>query len=44
MIVERRTVLNLTKIIVKTAGYSQRGTFAPSAVLNENTKKLINNT
>jgi len=35
MIVERRTLLILTKIIVKAAGYSQRGTFAPSAVLNQ---------
>jgi len=38
MIVKHRTLLNLTKIIVKAAGNSQHGTFAPSAVLKQNTK------
>jgi len=44
MIVEHRTLQNLTKIIVIAAGNSQHGTFAPSVVLVQNTKKLINNT
>jgi len=44
MIVEHRTRLNLTKIVVKAAGSSQHGTLAPSAVLDQKTKKLINNT
>jgi len=44
MIVQHRTLLNLVKIIVKAAGNSQQVTFAPSVVLEQNTKKLINNT
>jgi len=44
MIVEQRTLLNVTKIIAKAAGNSQHGTFAPCAVLDQKTKKLINNT
>jgi len=43
MIVEHKTLLNLTKIIVKAAGNSQHGTFAPSVLLDKKTKKLINN-
>jgi len=38
MIVEHRTLLNLTKIIVKAAGNSQHATFAPSVVLDQKTK------
>jgi len=41
MIVEHRTLLNLTKVIVKAASNSQHGTFAPSVVLDQKTKKLI---
>jgi len=44
MIVEHRTQLNLTKIIVKAAENSQHCTFAPSVVLDQKTKKLIKNT
>jgi len=44
MIVEHRTLLNLTKIIVKAAGNSKHGIFSPSVVLEYKTKKLINNT
>jgi len=43
MIVDHRTLLNL-KIVVKVAGNRQHGTFSPSVVLNQETKKLINNT
>jgi len=44
MIVEHRTQLNLLKIVVKAAGNSQHGTFAPCFLLDQKTKKLINNT
>jgi len=44
MIVGLKTMLNLTKVIVKAAGNSQHGTFAPSVVLDQKTKKLINST
>jgi len=44
MIVEYRILLNLTKIIVKAAENSQHCTFAPSVVLVQKTKKLINET
>jgi len=43
MIVEHRTQLNLMKI-VKAAGNNQYGTFATIVVLDQKTKKLINNT
>jgi len=42
MIVEHRTQLNLSKIIVKAARNSQHGTFAPLVVLDQKKKKLIN--
>jgi len=44
MIVEHRTLLNLTKIVVKAAGNGQQGTFSSSVVLDQKTKELINNT
>jgi len=44
MIVGHRTLLNLTKIVVKAAGNSQHGTFSSSVVLDQETKKLIKNT
>jgi len=44
MIVEHRTLLNFTKIVVKSAGNSQHVTFSSSVVLEQMTKKLINNT
>jgi len=44
MIVEHRTLLNLTKIIVKSAGNRQHGTFSRSVGVDQKTKKLINNT
>jgi len=44
MIVEHRTLLNLTKIVVRAAGNSQHGTFLSSVVLDQKTKELIKNT
>jgi len=44
MIVEHRTQLNLTKIVVKAARKNQHGTFFASGVLDYEPKKLINNT
>jgi len=44
MIVEHRTLLNITKIIFKVAENRQHGTFSPSVVLDHKTKKLIKNT
>jgi len=43
MIVEHRTLLNITKIVVKVTENRQHGTFSPSVVLDQETKKLIKN-
>jgi len=41
MIVDHRTLLNLTTTVAKAAGSNQHGTFSPSVVLDQETKKLI---
>jgi len=41
MIVEHRTLVILTKIVVKFAGNCQHGSFSSSVVLDQKTKKLI---
>jgi len=41
MIVEHRTLLNLTRIVVRAAENSQHGTFSSSVVLEQENKKLI---
>jgi len=43
MIVEHITLLNLTKIVVKSVENSQHDTFSSSVVLEQETKKLIKN-
>jgi len=41
MIVEHRTLLNLTKIVIKVAGNSQHGIFSSHVVLEQKNKKII---